>query len=136
MRHRRWKSRGRMQRKSNYDKFPTIPVSTSGGDCWENWPAILDRLRAYTNEINSVICIECYPGVLELSLKGALEQGLQPAEVIMTTDLLKCSSAIEQMVGDVLGDDPVFGRMNGIQIEDFFAAGKLGNARERATNWK
>ena len=125
-----------MQRKSNYDKFPTIPVSTSGGDCWENWPAILDRLRAYTNEINSVICIECYPGVLELSLKGALEQGLQPAEVIMTTDLLKCSSAIEQMVGDVLGDDPVFGRMNGIQIEDFFDAGKLGNARERATNWR
>jgi len=125
-----------MRRKSNYDKYPIISVRTSGADCWENWPAILDRLRAYTNETNSVICIECYPGVLELALKEPLEQGLQPAEVIMTTGLLKCSSAIEQMIGDVLSDDPVFGRMNRIQIEDFFDARKLGNARERVTNWK
>jgi len=54
----------------------------------------------------------------------------------MTTDLLKSSPAIEQMVGDVLGDDPVFGRMNRIQIEDFFDAPKLGNARDLATKWQ
>src|ERR1700745_134299 len=104
-----------MRRKSNYDKFPIISVSASGSDCWENWPPILDRLRTYTTQTKSVICIECYPGVLELALKRPLEEGLQPAAVIMTTDLLKCSSAIERMVGDVLGDDPVFGRMNRIQ---------------------
>lgn len=125
-----------MERKSNYDKSPIIPVSTSGGDCWESWPAILDRLRACTTETDCVICIECYPGVVELTLRKTLEQGLQPAAIEMTTDLLKSSPAIEQMVGDVLGDDPVFGRMNGIQIEDFFDEGKLENARERATNWK
>ena len=125
-----------MRRKSNYDKFPINSVGMSGSDCWENWPAILDRLRAATTETNSVICIECYPGVLELALKEALEQGLQPAEVVVTTDLLKCSPAIEQMVGDVLSDDPVFGQMNRIQIEDFFDARKLGNARERAMNWR
>jgi len=123
-----------MLRKSNYDKFPTITVNTSGADCWENWPVILDRLKAY--EANSVICVECYPGVLELELKQTLEQGLKPADVIMTTDLLKASPAVERMVEDVLSDDPVFGRMNRIQIEDFFDARKLGNARERATNWR
>src|SRR6266568_5342208 len=114
-----------MRRKSNYDKFPIISVGESESSCWENWPGILDHLRTYTNETKSVICIECYPGVLEPALKRTLAQGLQPAEVIMTTGLLKCSLAIEQMVGDVLSDDPVFGRMNRIQVEDFFDSRKL-----------
>lgn len=125
-----------MPRKSNYDKFPVISVCPSGSDCWETWPVILERLKTYTTQTKSVICIECYPGVLELVLQRTLEQGLKPEAVIMTTDLLKSSPAIEQMVGDVLGDDPVFGRMNRIQIEDFFDAPKLGNARDLATKWQ
>ena len=122
-----------MRRKSNYDKFPTIPVCTS--DSWESWPVIFDRLRACTTEAKSVICIECYPGVLESVLTRTLDHGLQPAAVIMTTDLLNSSPAIERMVADTLGDDPVFGRMNRIQIEDFFDERKLGNARDRANRW-
>lgn len=125
-----------MRRKSNYDKFPTISVNASGENCWENWPEILDRLGSYSNEVRSVICIECYPGVLEADIRTNLELGLQPSAITMTADLLKCSSAIEPMVEEVLGDDPVFGRMNRIQIEDFFDPRKLGNARDRATNWK
>jgi mannose-6-phosphate isomerase class I len=125
-----------MPRKSNYDKSPVISVSTSGADCWESWPVILDRLKTYTLQTKSVICIECYPGVLESVLKRALEEGLTPAAVIMTTDLLKCSSTIEQMVGEVLGDDPVFGRMNSIQIADFFDERKLGSAHDLATKWQ
>jgi hypothetical protein len=124
-----------MPRKSNYDKSPVISVCPTGADCWENWPVILDRLRIYTQS-TSVICIECYPGVLELALRRTLEQGLKPAAVIMTTDLMKSPSEIERMVGDVLGDDPVFGRMNGIQIEDFFDKRKLGNAQDLATKWQ
>jgi hypothetical protein len=125
-----------MPRKSNYDKFPVISVCPSGADCWKNWPVILDRLRTFTTQTKTVICIECYPGVLEPELRRTLEQGLTPEAVIMTTDLLKGSSAIERMVGEVLGDDPVFGRMNGIQIEDFFHERKLGYARDLATKWE
>ncbi len=122
-----------MRRKSNYDKFPTIPVCTS--DSWESWPVIFDRLRACNTEAKFVICIECYPGVLESVLTRTLDHGLQPAAVIMTTDLLNSPQAIERMVADILGDDPVFGRMNRIQIEDFFDERKLGNARDRANRW-
>ena len=125
-----------MRRKSNYDKFPIISVYTAAPDCWEDWPLILDRLRAFTTDTNSVICIECYPGVLELELGRIFEEGLQPALVVMTTDLLKPSPAIERMVDDVLGDDPVFGRMNRIQIEDFFDERKLDHARNLARNCK
>ena len=125
-----------MPRKSNYDKFPVISVCTSGADCWENWPVILDRLRTCTTQTKTVICIECYPGVLETELRRSLEQGLTPEAVIMTIDLLKGFPAIERMVGEVLGDDPVFGRMNRIQIEDFFDELKLGHARNLATKWE
>ena len=125
-----------MPRKSNYDKFPVISGCPSGADCWKNWPVILDRLRTFTTQTKTVICIECYPGVLEPELRRTLEQGLTPEALIMTTDLLKGSSAIERMVGEVLGDDPVFGRMNGIQIEDFFHERKLGYARDLATKWE
>ena len=125
-----------MRRRSNYDKFPTISVGRSAENCWENWPEVLDRLRASVPRVNSVICIECYPGVLEPALRAILEQGLQPAAIMMTTTLLKGPETIERMVGAVLGDDPVFGRMNRIHIEDFFDSQKLGNARERVTNWK
>jgi mannose-6-phosphate isomerase class I len=83
-----------------------------------------------------VFCVECYPGVLEHELREILVQGLQPGRVIATTDLLKCSPAIERLVGDVLGDDRVFGRMNRIQIEDFFDERKLGNARDLVSTWK
>ena len=124
-----------MRRKSNYDRFPTIPC-TSESRSWEGWPVLLDRLRACTNQDNSVIAIECYPGVLEPALRRTLEEGLRPVAVIMTIDLLKDSPAIERMVGEVLGDDPVFGRMNRIQIEDFFDERKLAKARDRAMHWK
>ena len=124
-----------MGRKSNYDKFPIISIRTHGPVCWERWTQVLERLRAAANETNSVICVECYPGVFEQELEEILGQALRPKAVIRTADLLRSSQAIEGMVGDVLGDDPVFGRMNKIQIEDFFDARKLAKAREEASQF-
>ncbi len=44
--------------------------------------------------------------------------------------LLRRSEQIEEMVAPYLGDDPVFGRMNGLMLEDFFDPNLL---RWRAT---
>jgi mannose-6-phosphate isomerase class I len=49
---------------------------------------------------------------------------------------MKSPSEIEPLVSSVLGDDPVFGRMNSLEIEDFFDSGKLTSAREKVKNWK
>src|ERR1700741_3298273 len=100
-----------MRRKSNYDKFPIISVRTHGSDCWENWPQILNRLRSEIAEGASVLCVECYPGTYEEELIEVFELGLHAKTVIKTADLLKSSQAIERMVEEVLGVDPVFGRM-------------------------
>jgi mannose-6-phosphate isomerase class I len=74
--------------------------------------------------------------VLEKTLIGTLEQGLRPWGLIATSDLLKSPSEIEVLVSSALGDDPVFGRMNSLEIEDFFDTGKLAMAREQVKNWK
>jgi len=125
-----------MQRESNYDKFPTFRVSGCESECWEGWPRILERLKAFGMSELCTISFECYPGVYERALISTLVEGLRPSGVIVTSDLLKSPSEIEQMVSDVLGDDPVFGQMNSLEIADFFDIAKLASGREMVKNWK
>jgi hypothetical protein len=40
------------------------------------------------------------------------------------------------MLQPVLGDDPVFGSMNEITLEEFFDPGRLNHARVKAANWE
>jgi len=125
-----------MGRESNYEKFPIFTVSGCGSESWEGWPRILERLEAFAAPEQCTISLECYPGVLEKALISTMVEGLRPPGLIVTSDLLKSPSEIELMVSSVLGDDPVFGRMNCLKIEDFFDNAKLASAREQVKNWK
>jgi len=124
------------QRNSNYDKHPRLRVDTSSSETWVDWRAISDRLKPLTIKNPSLLCVECYPGAFERSIRQALEQGLRPAEVIYTPELFKASKEIDQMLESVLGDDPVFGRMNEITLDKFFDQSKLLRAREKAAAWR
>src|ERR1700758_2989829 len=101
-----------MQRKTNYERFPVCKVSGWESESWEGWPRILERLAALAGSESCTMCFECYTGVFEKELIGILKEGLRPAGLIITSDLLKGPPEIEQLVSGVLGDDPVFGRMN------------------------
>src|SRR3989442_65583 len=120
-----------MSRKSNYDKYPKVPISASAKECWVGWPDINSRLRSASAETRCVLCVECYPGAFERDIKDALEEGLRPAEAIYAPDLLKPTHCIDEMLSGVLGDDPVFGRMNNISLHAFFIETKPTPARER-----
>jgi hypothetical protein len=124
-----------MQRKTNYEKSPIFTVSRCGSESWEGWPRILERLKAFAASEQCTISFECYPGVFEKVLIRTLVEGLQPSGLIITSDLLKSPSEIELLVSNVLGDDPVFGQMNSLEIEDFFDGAKLACAREKVKNW-
>jgi len=113
---------------SNYDKFPCVPVRSSSSTCHVGWPAIANALQQSIGGNRSVICIECYPGVLPTHV-DVLTRLLCPALVVCTESLFKSAHCIDQMVEQFLGDDPVFGRMNGITIEDYFDPEKLAVAR-------
>ncbi len=114
-----------MSRHSNYDKHPCIPVSSSRSECWVGWPEILQRMRECCGQSRCVLCVECYPGVFESSVRTALEEGLRPEAVIYAGDLLKPPRDVDRMLQPILGDDPVFGSMNDITLGDFFDPGKL-----------
>ncbi len=125
-----------MRRVSNYDKFPVVRVEGHELESWKGWPAILERLKAFAASKSCTIAFECYPGVFEKNLISILSEGLRPQRLIATSDLLKSPSEIELMVSSVLGDDPVFGRMNSIEIGDFFESAKLAHLREEVQSWK
>jgi mannose-6-phosphate isomerase class I len=122
-------------RHSNYEKHPCIRVASTTSETWVGWGAIAGRLKASV-EGSSVLCVECYPGAFERSIREALQDSLQPAEVIYTPDLLKAPIEIDKMLEAVLGNDPVFGRMNDIDLRNFFDESKLSRAREKAAAWK
>lgn len=125
-----------MPRKSNYDKYPCVPLGASGSQCWVGWRDITSRLRSGATENRCVLSVECYPGAFERLIRTALEEGLRPSEVIFTPDLLKPASHIDSMLSGVLGDDPVFGRMNDIALQSFFDEEKFNRGREKVAKWK
>jgi mannose-6-phosphate isomerase class I len=114
-------------RRSNYDKFPVVPVG-SVAECALGWRAICDRLREIMTHPRCVLCVECYPGGIVTEIEHALVEGLLPAKVIRAGDLYKPSCEIDAMLARDLGDDPVFGRMNDIQLCDFLDPGRRQHA--------
>ena len=112
-----------------YDRFPYV---AAGGvdECVVGWPAIGAALHGRLGTAR-VLAIECYPG----TRLAEVEQGLRPcfpkATFVNTEALLREPAAIDQMLEPLLGNDPVFGRMNTIEIEDFFDPDKLAAARRQ-----
>ena len=116
-----------------YDKHPFVAVGDSS-ECSPGWNAIAARLQSGFNGGAQTLCVECYPGVFTGEIRDALCERMQPVQVFDTAHLLRAPDAIEAMLADYLGDDPVFGRMNSIAIEDFFDPGKLADAKTAVTN--
>ncbi|MGH9616748.1 MAG: class I mannose-6-phosphate isomerase [Acidobacteriaceae bacterium] len=112
-----------------YDKTPFISVSTSDRDCQCGWEAIRRTLLAVAACAARVVCVECYPGVRIGEVRKHIEAILQPSSIISTEDLLLPAEELNQRMAPLLTDDPVFGVMNTIEIEDYFDSQKLETAR-------
>jgi len=112
--------------KSNYDKHPSVLVSSSLADCAVGWPQILDRIRSAKPR---VLCVECYPGAFVEQIEREIASGLKPSRIFRASDCLKPAQEIDALLAHYLTDDPVFGRMNGIEIADFLNMDKAAAAR-------
>jgi mannose-6-phosphate isomerase class I len=118
-----------MSRKSNYDKSPFVLIDPQPDRCMVGWESIGNALRAAASRNRVVVSIECYPGADEAQISAELQKLLRASRVIETGSLLKSSEVIDEMLTPYLGDDPVFGRMNGVILEDFFDASAMQRAR-------
>jgi mannose-6-phosphate isomerase class I len=107
------------RRPSNYDKFPSIRVPVGRESVWQGWPEIGARIGGEVARGAQKISVETYPGVYEEQVLGALVEIWHPAHVFRTSDCWKTPPEIEAMVSSDLTDDPVFGRISRLIIEDF-----------------
>jgi mannose-6-phosphate isomerase class I len=120
---------------SNYDKFPFVPVAATADACQTGWAAIVGVLRAALAVGAAapgqpvVLAIECYPGTNLGQLRQELAQALQPTQCLVAEDFYLTPAEIDALVAGPLTDDPVFGRLNGLTIKDFFDSEKLHTAQ-------
>lgn len=112
-----------------YDRFPYV-ASGSRDECLTGWPAACEAIRSRMHPGTAVV-IECYPGVFLEEMRRALAAAMPEATLVCTLELFRDAEEIDRMLEPSLGDDPVFGVMNSIAIEDFFDRDKLAKARSR-----
>jgi mannose-6-phosphate isomerase class I len=114
-----------------YDRFPYIPCGPRG-DCLAGWDEIVAAFKARSS--SAPIVIECYPGVFLNELKEAFVSRLPDAKLVCTEDLFRTPAEIDELVAPWLGDDPVFGMMNAVEIQDFFDGSSLHASRGQCEN--
>src|SRR5580693_6967033 len=125
-----WASFPSLNRRSPlYDRFPTIP-SGLREECIEGWPAIAGAIGSRMGA-RSVIVVECYPGTFLQEIHRELSLALGNAAFVSTPGLFRPAAAVDAMLEPLLGDDPVFGMMNSMGIEEFFDPARLAGARAR-----
>ncbi|HEX4810364.1 MAG TPA: class I mannose-6-phosphate isomerase [Bryobacteraceae bacterium] len=115
---------------TSYDKFPYVPVDEDARLCLRGWAAIAERLKA-AGQQGSVLCIECYPGLFESEVVEALTAYIRPAVVIRAQDALRPPEEIESIVRPFLTDDPVFGLMNDLRLQDLFDPALVAELRRQ-----
>jgi mannose-6-phosphate isomerase class I len=115
---------------AEFDKHPSTLISQTETDCALGWSEILDRLRAYGAARR--IAIECYPGVFLEPLRREIVGPLAPDLVLETAEAMLSAEMIEQRFAKVLGDDPVFGCMVPVALEEFFDPAKIDSRRRAA----
>jgi mannose-6-phosphate isomerase class I len=113
-----------------YDKWPYIQVSPSDSECFRGWDAIGHSLINALNPERSIVCVECYPGVFVKDIANQLTRFLKPSRVISTKALFLSSTELDRHIAPMLTDDPIFGVMNGIEIEDYLDPENLRKAQK------
>lgn len=107
----------------NYDRFPHVAVKGHDNSCWTGWQSIAAELKAAANKRNTTKCliaIECYTGLYDDEILSAISAGIADAEIFKSSDAFKAPAEIDKLVEPFLGgDDPVFGRLTHLELDDF-----------------
>jgi len=117
---------------SNYDKYPFIEVSKSSDKCFVGWVDIFGEIARFIQErdqLKCVVCMDVYHGVDTGPVREAIGRYVPAATVIHTGDALKSVSEIGAMVYPFVTDDQVFGKMNDLEMVDFFDTDELERVR-------
>jgi mannose-6-phosphate isomerase class I len=116
--------------KSNYDKYPSVPVN---GAVWQGWDSIVRQLGKGIEEKtggNYILAVECYHGVHHEELIAGFK--LIPHELfINTADLFRSEKDILEMTYPDVTDDEIFGYITRLSLSDFFDKGKVNQLKDK-----
>jgi mannose-6-phosphate isomerase class I len=119
-----------VKNRSNYEKRPSVTVSGDEKECALGWGELGVTLADCRDAHR--VAIECYPGVFLEPLIGSLVSSLHAELVLQSAPALLPEREIEAKFAAMLGDDPVFGRMESHALEEFFNPAVLDEMRFRA----
>lgn len=118
-----------MKNSSNYEKRPSVNISQDESQCAAGWDELSQVLAGHADARR--VAIESYPGVLLEPLLRKLVTPLRPDLVIDAAEGMLPETEIQEKFAAVLGDDPVFGRMESHLLEEFFDPALLRELRSK-----
>jgi mannose-6-phosphate isomerase class I len=113
-----------------YDKHPRILVDDDEQLCTLGWRDIGDRLRGEWPQAR-VVCVECYPGSFVNEIEEGLSTQLRPDIIVSAANAFRQPADIDRIVHPFLTDDPVFGLMNDVGLEDLFDRARFIELQQR-----
>lgn len=84
----------------------------------------------------SVIVIETYHGVFVEEIMESINMSMSPALLIDARDVLLSERQIDDMVYPFVTDDPVFGYITSLKLQDFLDQQKIANLRSEVATVK
>ena len=107
-----------LNRKSNYDKYPVTKIEGYEGAGIVGYEDIVKNIRQKMTN-NSVIVVDCYPGVNDEEELPALIEGIKPSCVVKSENIFYDEETLNTMMAAHLTRDRVRGVMYYGPMSDF-----------------
>jgi mannose-6-phosphate isomerase class I len=118
-----------IQMKSNYQKFPFIPLKGTVYKGWQEITGILRNDYKRSGKKSFVVSIETYQGVYHNELMDGFKQ-VCPDHFISMENALLSEDRIREITFPDVTDDPNFGYMTRLQLSDWLDWEKVENIRQ------
>lgn len=120
-------------KKSNYDKYPVIPVPGSP-TVWSGWGNITEEIKQKLDSINKpkkILVIECYQGILDEEVETAFRESFGSALFLHSSAAMLTEKEINEKLKDDITDDEIFGYMTRFNIDCYFDSTEVEAVRAR-----
>jgi mannose-6-phosphate isomerase class I len=115
---------------SNYDKFPSVKVSSSEKPL-VGWEEILGFIKEKIGAKSSKIVLECYHGFDEQSLESSIAKDIKDALLINSKTIYKSEAEMDKITFPDVTEDRIFGRITELTIKDYLDLGKLAKVKSK-----
>ncbi len=121
---------------ASYDKYPCVNVPGYEQAACQGWERIAKTLQEHIATLQTdtpLIGFECYSGLHDQEIERFVEAQVPQAQIIYTErDLFLSPEEVDRLIAPELGgDDPIFGRISRLKMQDFFDPAKHKALQQR-----